>query len=196
MGAIMADQWEVAEEMLDFAALQSNPIDEEGSELERLLEEEYNGYDGDLGYEEPTMLVAALASARLDCSGDANGGGSSDGASGSDTRQGSSSSVTQRRPHEEATLGEVIPSMPGGPALARAAAATWPPTYAQFHSPKMSCPTLDVRVVFTKSLTLFSVAPEPSVVIVVNPFPTRLYYSITGGGVPPASAPEAPGYRS
>ena len=65
-GAIMADQWEVAEEMLDFAALQSNPIDEEGSELERLLEEEYNGYDGDLGYEEPTMLVAALASARLD----------------------------------------------------------------------------------------------------------------------------------
>jgi hypothetical protein len=105
-GAIMADQWEVAEEMLDFAALQSNPIDEEGSELERLLEEEYNGYDGDLGYEEPTMLVAALASARLDSSGDA------DGASGSGTRQGSSSSVTQRPPHEEATLGEVIPSMP------------------------------------------------------------------------------------
>jgi hypothetical protein len=112
MGAIMADQWEVAEEMLDFAALQSNPIDEEGSELERLLEEEYNGYDGDLGYEEPTMLVAALASARLDSSGDVNGGGSSDGASGSGTRQGSSSSVTQRPPHEEATLGEVIPSMP------------------------------------------------------------------------------------
>jgi hypothetical protein len=117
-GTIMADQWEVAEELLDFAALQANPIDEEGSELERLLEEEYNGYDGDLGYEEPTMLVAALASARLDSSGDANGGGSSDGASGSGTRQGSSSSVTQRPPHEEATLGEVIPSMPGGPALA------------------------------------------------------------------------------
>ena len=54
----------------------------------------------------------------LDGSGDANGGGSSDGASGSGTRQGSSSSVTQRPPHEEATLGEVIPSMPGGPALA------------------------------------------------------------------------------
>jgi hypothetical protein len=170
-GTIMADQWEVAEEMLDFAALQSNPIDEEGSELERLLEEEYNGYDGDLGYEEPTMLVAALASARLDCSGDANGGGSSDGASGSDTRQGSSSSVTQRRPHEEATLGEVIPSMPGGPALARAAAATWPPTYAQFHSPKMSCPTLDVRVVFTKSLTLFSVHLSLVLLLLLTLFP-------------------------
>ena len=171
----MADQWEVAEEMLDFAALQSNPIDEEGSELERLLEEEYNGYDGDLGYEEPTMLVAALASARLDSSGDANahgdGGGSSDGASGSGTHQGSSSSVTQRRPHEEATLGEVIPSMPGGPALARAAAATWPPTYAQFHSPKMSCPTLDVREVFTKSLTLFSVHLSLVLLLLLTLFP-------------------------
>ena len=81
--------------------------------------------------------------------------------------------VSQLRPllPPQLTLGEVIPSMPGGPALARAAAATWPPTYAQFHSPKMSCPTLDVRVVFTKSLTLFSVHLSLVLLLLLTLFP-------------------------
>ena len=32
--------------------------------------------------------------------------------------------------------------------------------------------------------------------IILNPFPTLLSYTIIGSGMPPASAPEAPGYRS
>ena len=96
----------------------------------------------------------------LDGSGDANGGGSSDGASGSGTRQGSSSSVTQRPPHEEATLGEVIPSMPGGPALARAAAATWPPTYAHADEDtfielvRVGCKGWELQAAFSPPLTI------------------------------------------
>ena len=48
------------------------------------------------------------------------------------------------------------------------------------------------RVLSYVSFAVFSQRAE----IKVNPFPTRLYYSITGGGVPPASAPEAPRHRS
>ena len=47
------------EDVLDLAALQDHPLDE-GSPLEALLEAEYEGYDGDLGYEEPTLLAARL----------------------------------------------------------------------------------------------------------------------------------------
>ena len=51
-----------------------------------------------------------------------------------------------------------------------------------------------------KVLLCLHYPPLPHTVLapltLINPFPTRPHYSGAGSGMPPASAPEAPGYRS
>ena len=118
----MDAEWEVAENVLDLAALQADPLDE-GSPLEAMLEAEYEGYDGDLDYEEPTLLAAALAAAQVRGSGGV--GDASGSASGS-------TSGTQRplAREEVAAATPLHPEEASAAAEEEAADTSLPSTYA------------------------------------------------------------------